>query len=585
MMPASKHSRWLLALSALMVVAIPGFVEGFYGRTAYLADWVSYLNVSQAVSHHDWKNIFDPMWNPGYPALVALARSFAPHTPEGEWYAIFVLNCILYLMAWMAALRLLREVRSWSSPVSGDAIPSSPAVLWIVCAAFLCCELAFDRVSRVAPDLLVTILFLLAASQLLRVLRQPTAGSAAVLGLILGIGYWVKSVFSAYAFVVLLLLLSGIVARRAPRRTFAIALAAFLVLAIPYICAISWSYGQFTLGASGALNYDFHINHLPHWTNWQGGPAQFGYPIHHTTRLIPGQPVFGFGGPFISTYPPYNNLAWWYRGYHHFFSLRNQIAGTARACFFAWVILRAHWFLMALLFVYLAIAVRPVWRRTALRSLRIFWPLALLPLLAGCTYLMVHIEDRYLAGIIFMLSLLPLTLLLDPEIRSRGTLLRLLLVLYTIGAAADLAHNDMAALRAAIHRDNFHQDREWRIADGLRADGFRPGDRIALIGHNDPSFRCGWAYTARVRIVAEYGSLPWSLAPWDRTRFDRSQHETADQDWGDAFWKLPPFERGAIVAAFRGTGAKAVVSLAPPAAGASGWRVLPGNDAWVYLFH
>src|SRR6202012_4736929 len=68
-MSSWNHSRISTALSWLLV-GILGAVEGLYGRTQYLGDWLCYLNVSRAVSSLDWKGIFDPMWNAGYPILV-----------------------------------------------------------------------------------------------------------------------------------------------------------------------------------------------------------------------------------------------------------------------------------------------------------------------------------------------------------------------------------------------------------------------------------------------------------------------------------------------------------------------------------
>jgi len=90
-------------------------VEGIYGRTNYLGDWISYLNVSRAISSHDWKCIFDPMWNAGYPALVFLARSFAPPTAVGEWYAITALNWIIFLATYASLRYLLRQRRNFTA--------------------------------------------------------------------------------------------------------------------------------------------------------------------------------------------------------------------------------------------------------------------------------------------------------------------------------------------------------------------------------------------------------------------------------------------------------------------------------------
>lgn len=93
-----------------------GALEGIYGRTQYLGDWISYLNVSRAVSVLDWKRIFDPMWNPGYPALVAVARVIFPHTAEGEWYAITLLNWLIFLFALGSWQYLIRAAVEFYDP-------------------------------------------------------------------------------------------------------------------------------------------------------------------------------------------------------------------------------------------------------------------------------------------------------------------------------------------------------------------------------------------------------------------------------------------------------------------------------------
>src|SRR5260370_779166 len=99
-----------------LIVGTLGAFEGIYGRTQYLGDWISYLNVSRAVSGLNWKGIFDPMWSPGYPVLVALARAIFPQTAEGEWNAINLLNWLIFLMAYGCWLYLIRQALEFYEP-------------------------------------------------------------------------------------------------------------------------------------------------------------------------------------------------------------------------------------------------------------------------------------------------------------------------------------------------------------------------------------------------------------------------------------------------------------------------------------
>ncbi len=566
-----------------LVIGVLGALEGLYGRTRYLGDWLSYLNVSRCVSNLDWKGIFDPMWSPGYPMLVALARAIFPLTAVGEWYAIFWLNWIIFLCAYAAWRYLLRRATDYYDP--SLALADNPSVVWISCGIFLSFGLCFDRVSRVSPDLMVSTLFILAAAETLRLLKRPTVVHAIALGAVLGAGYWVKGVFLSFAAIFLLTLFLSHFVRKTSWRIPLTATAASLALILPFIAAISWSYGQFTLGASGSLNYAFHVNHLPHWTNWQGGPPQFGTPIHPTQKLLTDLPVFAFAEPFHSTYPPYNNMAYWYQGFRHFFSFRDEALAIGRSLyFFAWVVL-LHPILYALGIALLVIILRADWRHSFQGVTFRLWPLFLPAFLSTATYLLVHVEDRYLGSFLMILSLLPFAALLDGKLKSARVLAVILVCVYTLGTAAELTMNAGHTFKDAADRVDFRNDSQWKVADALRSNRIMSGDKVALIGNGMPDYLCTWAYISGIRIVAEFGSIPWHLEPWDRTHFDRHPYEQADKDYGLVFWNLPPAERQRVLQKFHDAGARAVVSLSSPGSNPdTGWYALGDSGAWIYKF-
>lgn len=568
-----------------LVVGTLGALEGIYGRTQYLGDWICYLNVSRAASALDWKHIFDPMWNPGYPILIALVRGIFPHTAEGEWHAITLLNWFIFLMAYASWRYLIRQAIEFYQP-SLTGLRDHPAVLWTTTCAFLGCTLCLDSVSSVSPDLLITTLFIFAAAQVLALLNRPGSIRAIGLGLTLGAGCWVKGAFLSFACVFLLVLLLACCAKRLSWRALGLSGFAYLAIFVPYVAAISICYGQFTLGVSGPLNYAFHVNHMPHWTNWQGGAAAFGAPLHPTRQLISDLPVFEFGAPFRTTYPPFNNLAYWYQGSKNFFSLKLQIIGIGHTLYFLATIVKTHPFVFALALALLIVMLRRDWRISFRATARFFWPLFLPAILGIAIYLAVHIEDRYVSPFCLIFSLLPLLPLLDPALKSKRVLTAVLLVIYTVGAAAELGVTDGLAFRDAIHRNDFHRDPQWKLATALPSYGLRSGDAVALIHDKSLGYRFHWAYISNLRIVAEFGSLPWATDPWDRTRFDPTVTEPADQDYGLLFWKkLTPGRRAQVMNAFRGAGARAVVAQSrPDATPEPGWRKVAGTNAWIYRF-
>ncbi|WP_395066900.1 hypothetical protein [Paraburkholderia silvatlantica] len=577
--PGNAH----LVLSWIVIGAL-GIVEGIYGRTQYYGDWISYLNVSWAVTHIDWREIFNPFWNPGYPAVVAAARALAAPTPEGEWYAITVANWLIYLVAYASWRGLIRNAFALYWPGS-LALIQHPFTIWIGVCVFLGACLGLDTVSAVCPDMLVTTGFLLGSALLLALIRRKDLLSATLLGLVLGVGVWVKGVFTPFACLFLLALFIYCCARGRLWRPFGVVAGVFGIFFATYIAGISWSYGEFTLGASGALNVPWHVNELPHLTNWQGGPAQFGRPIHPTSQLVAGLPAFGFGTPFRTTYPPYNDIAYWYKGFRSFFSLRLELIAMGRSLWSLQQILRQHPSVVAVAAAFLLCLARRPWRTALIKTMMRMWPL-LLPTVAGFgTYFVVHVEDRYLSAFMMVLALVSCAPLMDLKLPSRRQLTAALVIIYAAGALGELVLSDAPSFNAAFRRADYHDDPRWQLANALTASGLQPGDAVAVIRDSAPAVRVSWAYVSRLRIVAEFGALPYRIEPEDRNRFDRKD-EPLWPDYSEIFWtQLSPQQREQVMTAFSQSGARAVVSLSmPKIAPGPGWVPLKGTTAWLYKF-
>lgn len=567
-----------------IVVGILGVVEGIYGRTQYYGDWISYLNVSWAVAHLDWREIFNPFWNPGYPALVAAARALAVPTPEGEWHAITVVNWVIYLVAYASWRSLIWNALALYWPNS-LALSRHPFTIWAGACVFLGCCLGLDTVSAASPDMLVTTCFLLASGQLLSLIRQRNVLTAISLGLILGLGVWVKGVFTPFSCLFILTLFIYSCTRGGLWRPFGVVAGVFGFLFAIYVAGISWSYGGLTPGASGALNFAWHVNELPHFTNWQGGPDPFGRPIHPTSQLVAGLPAFGFGTPFRTTYPPYNDIAYWYKGFRQFFSLKLEAVAIGRSLWNLLQIFKLNPIVLAVAAAFLLSLVGRSWRAPLGKTMIRVWPL-LLPAVAGFgTYLLVHVEDRYLSAFIMIIALLSWTPLIEGALHSRRLLTAALVMIYSAGALGELLITDGASFEAAFRRADFHDDPQWQIATAVTAAGLRPGDRVAVIRNTVHAVKVTWAYVTRLRIVAEFGGLPYRIEPMDRTRFDHDS-EALYPDYSELFWtQLAPQQREQVMKAFSQSGARAVVSLSMPKTPPDpGWVPLKGTSAWLYTF-
>lgn len=567
-----------------IVVGVLGMVEGIYGRTQYYGDWISYLNVSWAVTHLDWREIFNPFWNPGYPALVAGARALAVPTPEGEWHAITVVNWLIYLLAYASWRGLIWNVLALYWPGS-LALSRHPFTIWMGVCVFLGACLGLDTVSAVCPDLLVTTGFLLGSSLLLSLIRRGDLPAAIMLGLVLGLGVWIKGVFTPFSCLFILTLFIYCCVRGRLWRPSGVVVGVFGFFFAVYVAGISWSYGAFTLGASGALNFPWHVNELPHLTNWQGGPAPFGAPIHPTSQLVAGLPAFGFGTPFHTTYPPYNDVAYWYQGSRKFFSLKLELMAMGRSLWSLQQIVRQHPSVLAVAVALLLSVVRRSWRAPLVKTAIRTWPL-LLPTIGGFgTYFLVHVEDRYLSAFVMVMALLSWAPLIEATLPSRRLLTVAFVMIYGAGALGELMVTDRPAFEAPFRHADYHDNPQWRIGNALTAAGLRPGDPVAVIRDSVPTVRVNWAYVSRLRIVAEFGGLPYRIEPQDRTRFDRKD-EPSYPDFSEIFWtELTPQQREQVMTAFRQSGARAVVSLSmPDIPPGPGWTPLKGTPAWLYRF-
>ena len=101
-------NRYVLHLILGLLVVTLGAIEGWYQRTFYTTDAISYLSVSRAISNHEWKFAFNALWSSGYPFLIAIVRPLFPPTAQGEWLAIHVLNLLILIFAYVSFLYLLK---------------------------------------------------------------------------------------------------------------------------------------------------------------------------------------------------------------------------------------------------------------------------------------------------------------------------------------------------------------------------------------------------------------------------------------------------------------------------------------------
>ncbi|MBB5342867.1 G protein-coupled receptor family protein [Tunturibacter empetritectus] len=551
-------------------VMLAGAIEGRYGRLELSGDDISYLDVANMIRDGDWRTALNPLWSIGYPLLLSVVRRLFSSTPHGEMAAVFWLNLAIYFVAWMGFLWLLELMsravqRDLSS--GGDA-RMSPFLLIGAACLFVTVQTGVGRVSTIGPDLLVACLFFFASGLALKVYSRPTAGNTALWGVVLGLGFLSKAIFLTVSGIFFLVVIGFMGWRRsvAPLlRTVGV----FLLFVVPYGVGLSWALGRPTLGEAGTLNYAFHVNHLKHWMGWQGGPKEFGSPIHPVQLLSAHPPVFAFGEPFYVTYPPQFNIVYWYEGYRQFFDLKNSaraLVGNSHGLKYVFQEIIPVALVVALCFC-VAFWPRAGDRVGAGRSLNP-WLLYLPSLLGIFTFLLVHVEGRYVAGFLCVLGMAPLLRLDNWRGGLRSGVRAAALLLLLLATVFNSTERLRGAVRLAAAGTDMQSGGQWAVAEYLRGVGLKAGDRVASVSPGN-DIRCTWAYAAGLHVVAAIGNDAYD---------PRNQMEDLH-----LFFDSPSIQVE-ILELFRKQGAVAVVATEIPFEVSSpGWQRAPGSKAWVLL--
>ena len=553
----------------LLIVLPLGILEGIYGRVDYSGDAIPYLDMARAIHAGDWKLAFNPLWGLGYALLIAAAQSLFANTGQGEWIAVHCLNLVIYAAAYASFVYLLAGIVAIASKeeAEGEApYRLSNQVLLSGTALFLSAELCMDTVSRVGPDVLVTTFVLLSLGLLLRLLYRPNRFYALLLGASLGCGYIVKTIFLPLSLVIIVITVFALFRRRGKPAVMGITIACAALIAAPYVAGLSWSMGRFSMGESGILNYAWHVNRLL-LIHWQGGPAQFGQPLHPTSQLLADPPIYAFSEPFHVSYPPFFNPPYYYEGYHHFFDKKLQVRAIAANLLHLVQALRtlamAYCVGICLLLILFLRERHPAQGREWLRETCSFWPI-LLPAAAGIAlYVQVHLEGRYLPAFLLVLAVVPITVFFVRASEWPKQLSAIVFALLLAGCVATLATVNKPTWEAARHHVRYSDSQQWVLARFLVQHGLQPGDPVAVIG--GPANHCTWAHVDHLRIVSELAADLYAT-PGEGTKM---------------FWEATPAKQQQMLNLFAGTGAKLVISQAGDTL-APGWTPVPGTNVVIH---
>lgn len=558
-----------MEIAFCLIAVVLGFCHAWADHH-YLsnADAMSYLDIAEAYLRRDWHTAVNAYWSPLYSWLLALALLVIKPSPYWKFTVVHLVNFGIYLFALGCFGFLIQELVHLNRSRRDELLAASFVMLpgWALVALgyplFIWSTLYLVDVPLESPDMLVAAVVYLACGILLRIRRQPSTWVSFVfLGTALGFGYLAKSVMLPMAIIFLATSAFSIGTLRRALPRVAVAVAFFLLIAGPFVFAMSRAKGRLTFGDSGKLNYLWAINQIPA-PHWQGEMPGHGKPLHPTRRVFDAPPIYEFGGPVGGTYPVWYDPTYWYEGSVSHFDLRQQLKVSGGAAQAYYDLLQKWGLQYCLLVGLLSLYLMSRRGRLLLYDWAFYWSL-IIPGMAGIgLYVMVNVQGRYVASFLVLVWLslfcavrLPYTS--ESQRLARSITIVLMAVMTFTVVASSSREVLLTARQLAAGEDHSTHD-QWQVAEGLREIGMVRGDRVAVIGN---SFRAFWAHLLGLRIVAEI--------PRGNT---------------DSFWEASSTLKEEVIATFARTGAKAiVVEKLPSGADSHGWQKIGNTDYYVYL--
>jgi 4-amino-4-deoxy-L-arabinose transferase-like glycosyltransferase len=553
---------WLLAI-------VLGFFHAWKDHH-YLgnADAMSYLDIAEAYRHRDWQTAVNSYWSPLYSWIIALALQIVRPSSYWKFALLHVVNFAIYVFALGAFGFLIREIvrrqRAQQSETLAVKLVALPgwSLLALGYALFIWSSLFLVTVSLESPDMLVAAFVYLASGLLLRIRRQPFSWwPFFLLGIALGLGYLAKSVMLplALVFITAAALSIGNLRQALPRIFVTSVL--FVLIAGPWVLAISRSKGRLTTGESGRLNY-FWVTNGTYFPHWRGEQPNTGTAAHPTRKIFDSPPAFEFATPVGGTYPIWYDPTYWHEGIVSHFELRQQlrifVEGAKRyyELFYIWGV--QYGLFIGLVCFYL-MGHRA---RLVLKDLRREWSL-IVPAIAGIgMYSLINVQRRYVAPFVVLVWLALFLATRLHQLPGSERLIRSIALALVISicftTVASSGREAIVALGSVTTGEDPSLHEQWQVSEGLREIGLAPGDQVAFIGDSTRAF---WAHLLGGRIVAEI-------------RKDKISD----------FWEANSRLKSDIIKAFAGAGAKAVVAeKPPPGLDLTGWQKIRNTDYYAYI--
>ena len=552
----SRLGNWWTWHVVLWIVMCSSWIGQGLSGAPVNPDGVSYLDIVSACLRGNWGALINGVWSPLYPVLLSFWIFLFKPSAFWEARTVRLFNCVILLFALWCFEYLLNGLVEYQETSRTTEQESAPLPAWVLRATgyllFFLATVYMTPAETVNPDALVMALVLLAAGIILRI-RCGTDGtlSFAALGLVLGLGYLAKTVMFPLGFVFLVAILFAVRNFRRAIPLILLASCLFLMVSGPFIFALSKNKERLSFGESGAISYVVRVNGATFAVHWQGQPAGTGTPKHPTRRILDDPPVYEYAEPIGGSYPPWTDPSYWYDGIRPHFVLKGQLKTLhdSVAAYHDLLNLLSGLFAGFLVFLFWG-GVRHFVNNFLKESF--LWAPAVAAL---GMFSLVHVEPRYVSGFIILLWAAAFLALRIPEPGNTVVRSVALTTVLLLGLQIILSFKK----NIVEHPPYSNPAVACEVAQDLRAEGVKAGDRVAFIGY--AVWYHYWAHVAQVSIVSEVAG-----------------------QGVEAFWAASPELRLKVTTLLAQTGAKAVVARDVPSRSlADGWKKVSNTNYYVLL--
>lgn len=514
----------------LISIAIALFQAWAYRFRLFSCDGTSYLDIADAYLHGNYHDALNSIWSPFYSWVLAVFIAVLKPDTYWEFGMMKLVNLLAFAFQLVGFELLLRETitlyKTQAATFQEKRIYQIPEWLWVYIGYIGFIYVTLTGISGVyvdCPDGMMHACVYFAFAYLLRTTRSNSIANYLKMGFALGIGFLSKAFLFGWSFIIFALaLISGSNLRKSIKQTLC-GFAVFVLVAAPFVCALSLKLHRFTYSDGGPFHMAFNVYRSADYKTLK--------PVHPYDVLLKDPVIWGFTGVYKdATFPPWYDRIYFSEGYKCIFNLQWQIV--------VWVInMDYYWrlFFGVLICAYfcLVLVVGKVCIYPSLALLRnnlliSVPPLAGLTMYAITTNLYINDSPRYFSSL-FLLALIASFYLLAVPNTKRGRVGLAAMIIVLLGSFFQLSFIQLREdMRVAQHCEEDHLN--WKISEELKHMGFKEGDQVIFLG----CIITNWTRLARLKVV---GYMP-----------DIEQ-----------FWKAYPRRSQEIYDALRKYGAKALV--------------------------